>query len=205
MPAPELILASTSTSRKALLERLRMPFRVVAPEVVEATVDGEPPGRMAARLAQAKAAAVSPGHPDVQTKDFIVIGSDQVLEANGQKLGKPGSHDRAVEQLGAVSGRWVRFHTALTVTHPAAGYSRTVVETYDLRFRSLSRSLIDRYLHAERPYDCAGSLKVESLGIILLSAERGTDQTTVLGLPLMALIRLLREAGLDPDFEFQSE
>ncbi|MBJ37590.1 MAG: septum formation protein Maf [Gammaproteobacteria bacterium] len=197
--APELILASTSESRRALMERLRIPFRIAAPGIAEASIPGESPGQMAGRLATAKARAIA----TTSTADVIVIGSDQVPASNGATLGKPGTHERAVDQLQSVSGRWVRFHTGVSVQRPATGFSSTLVETYDLRFRQLGAPLIERYLNAERPYHCAGSLKVEGLGILLLEAARGNDQTTVLGLPLMSLTRLLRDAGLDPDLMFE--
>jgi len=199
---PKLILASTSTYREALLQRLRIPFNVIAPSTAEALQDGEPPGAMAARLAAAKArdAAQITDEPDA-----IFIGSDQVLAADSRKLGKPGTHDRAITQLRSVSGRWVRFHTGLTVLRPKVNYSQTVVETYDIRFRTLSDPLIEQYLRAEMPYDCAGSLKAEALGIVLLHSARGEDHTALLGLPLISLVRLLREAGLDIDAAIGSE
>lgn len=200
---PELVLASTSRYRYHLLARLQIPFETVAPDALENLIDGESPGDMAARLALAKAESVAstlaaPG-PSPGASDRVIIGSDQVLAAGGVKLGKPGTHSRAVAQLEAVSGRWVRFHTGVTVLRPSTGYAYTLVETYDLRFRSLSAQLIEQYLQTEKPYDCAGSMKAEGLGIVLLESARGDDQTTLLGLPLIALTRVLRDAGFDVD------
>ena len=200
---PELVLASTSTYRKDLLARLQIPFETIAPDAVENLIDGEGPGEMAARLAGAKARCVV-SVPDANGaaqghRDRVIIGSDQVLAAGSRKLGKPGTHQRAVAQLQSVSGQWVRFHTGVCVLRPLTGYSRTLVETYDLRFRTLSDSLIEQYLQTEKPYNCAGAMKAESLGVVLLESARGADQTTLLGLPLMALTRVLRAAGLDVD------
>ncbi len=191
-PPPSLILASTSRYRRELLERLRLPFEVDAPDVDETPRHGEPPAALAERLAQAKAAVVSGRHPDA-----VVIGSDQVADLAGVPLGKPGTHERAVAQLHAMSGRAVVFHTALAVLRPATGFARVLRVPVTVRFRRLDEAEIEAYLRAEQPYDCAGSAKSEGLGIVLLDAIESDDPTALIGLPLIATARLLREAGLD--------
>lgn len=193
MPPTPLILASTSRYRRELLERLRLPFRVEAPGVDETPIAGEAPAALAERLALAKAREVSARHPDA-----VVIGSDQVADLAGTPVGKPGSHDRAVLQLRAMSGRTVQFHTAVAVLRPAAGVERVQRVVVRVRFRELGEAEIEAYLHAERPYDCAGSAKSEGLGIALLDAIESDDPTALIGLPLIVTARLLREAGLDP-------
>ena len=190
---PRLILASTSRYRRELLQRLRMPFEVVSPDVDESPQPGEAPGAMAARLALAKAEAVAARHYDA-----VVIGSDQVAELDGETIGKPHTHDRAVAQLRAMSGRRVVFHTAVAVVRRERGFARSVLAPVVVTFRVLTDAEIDRYLRAEQPYDCAGSAKCETLGIALLAAIDSDDPTALVGLPLIRTCGLLREAGLDP-------
>jgi septum formation protein len=191
--APPLILGSTSRYRRELLERLRLPFEVIAPRVDETPRPGEPPAALAERLARAKAEEVAARHPGA-----VVIGADQVADLAGAPLGKPGSHARAALQLRAMSGRSVVFHSALAVLRPAAGYARVLNVPVTVRFRVLGEAEIEAYLRAEQPYDCAGSAKSEGLGIALLDAIESDDPTALIGLPLIATARLLREAGLDP-------
>ena len=194
MPAASrLILASTSTYRRELLERLRLPFDVVAPEVDETPRAGEAPAALAERLALAKAQAVASRHAD-----SVVIGSDQVAELDGNAIGKPHTHERAVAQLRAMSGRRVSFHTAVAVVRAERGFARVAVARVEVDFRTLDDGEIERYLRAEQPYDCAGSAKSEALGIALLSAIESDDPTALIGLPLIRTCALLREAGLDP-------
>lgn len=147
---------------------------------------------MAKRLAREKALAVAPQYPDA-----LIIGSDQAAVCEGELLGKPGSHDRAVQQLRLLSGREAVFHTALCVH--ASGLARTRVRCvpYRVRFRALEDALIERYLAREQPYDCAGSAKAEGLGIALIERMRGDDPTALMGLPLIALVGLLGEFGMD--------
>ncbi|HEY5310696.1 MAG TPA: Maf family nucleotide pyrophosphatase [Casimicrobiaceae bacterium] len=185
-----LVLASTSPYRRALLERLGVPFTVEAPGVNEVPRPGEAPRDTALRLAEAKARAVASRLPDA-----IVIGSDQVAECGGDPVGKPGSHECAVRQLELLSGRTVVFHTGLAVV--AAG--RCQVELIDVTstFRTLARPEIGAYLEREQPYDCAGSVKSEALGIALFERIASDDPTALIGLPLIALARMLRTAGLD--------
>jgi septum formation protein len=188
-----LILASTSRYRRELLERLRLPFDVEAPDVDETPLPGEQPATLARRLARAKAAEVAARFPGA-----IVIGSDQVADLDGQPLGKPGTRERAVEQLTAMRGRTVLFHTAVAVRCVAKAVDTNELATVTVRFRNLGDEEIGRYLDLEQPYDCAGSAKAEALGITLLSAIESDDPTALIGLPLIRTCALLREAGLDP-------
>jgi septum formation protein len=188
---PALILASTSRYRQELLARLRLPFEAVAPEVDEAAQPGEVPAALAERLALAKARAVAANYPGA-----IVIGSDQVADLDGDAIGKPGTHERAVAQLQRMSGRQVIFQTAVAIVAPGlAAIERAEVR---VRFRDLSDAAIEAYLRADTPYDCAGSAKVESLGVALLEAVESDDPTALIGLPLIRTCALLRRAGLDP-------
>ncbi len=188
---PPLILASTSRYRQELLTRLRLPFEAIAPEVDETPLAGEVPAALAERLALAKARAVASLHPHA-----VVIGSDQVADLDGEPLGKPGSHEAARAQLQRMSGREVVFQTAVAVAAPGlAAIERAEVR---VRLRPLSEREIEAYLLADQPYDCAGSAKVESLGIALLDAVVSDDPTALIGLPLIRTCRLLRRAGLEP-------
>lgn len=193
MPRPPLILASTSRYRRELLERLRLPFEVVSPQVDETPAPGEPPAVLAQRLALAKAQAVAAMRPQA-----VVIGSDQVADLDGRPMGKPGTHERAVEQLRQLSGRRAVFQTAVAVVRADRGYARTLLAPVTVQFRSLADAEIERYLRAEQPYDCAGSAKSETLGIALLARIDSDDPTALVGLPLIRTCTLLREAGLDP-------
>ena len=190
---PDLILGSTSRYRRELLERLRLPFTVAAPDVDETPQAGELPAPLALRLALAKAREVAARHPGA-----IVIGSDQVADLDGQPMGKPGQHDRAVAQLRAMRGRAVVFQTAVAVVRPDTGYERVQLAPVTVRFRDLSDAEIEHYLRTEQPYDCAGSAKCETLGIALLEAIESDDPTALVGLPLIRTCAMLREAGLDP-------
>ncbi|ACB32890.1 maf protein [Leptothrix cholodnii SP-6] len=192
-PVPHLILASTSRYRRELLQRLRMPFDVVSPATDETPLAGERPAQLSERLAMAKARAVACLHPS-----SIVIGSDQVAECDGESIGKPHVHERAVAQLRQMSGRTVAFHTAVAVVHLDAGFARCVRVPVEVRFRALADADIQAYLRLEQPYDCAGSAKCETLGISLLDAIRSDDPTALIGLPLIATSALLRDAGADP-------
>jgi septum formation protein len=189
-PTPPLVLASTSRYRRELLERLRLPFEAVAPGVDETPLDGETPARLAKRLALAKARAVRALRPDA-----VVIGSDQVADLDGEPIGKPHTHERAVAQLRRLSGRQVVFQTAVAVL--ADGFERVMLAPVVVRFRTLTAAEIEFYLRTEQPYDCAGSAKSETLGIALLEAIESDDPTALVGLPLIRTVALLREAGLD--------
>ena len=187
-----LILGSTSRYRRELLERLRIPFDVVAPEVDETPLTGEASHALATRLALAKAKAVAALHPHA-----VVIGSDQVADLNGEPLGKPGTHERAVLQLQRMRGQTVVFQTAVSVVCQASGFEQTELAQIKVRFRDLSDAEIEAYLRAEEPYDCAGSAKSEGLGIALLDAIDNDDPTALIGLPMIRTARLLRAAGIN--------
>lgn len=186
---PRLILASTSIYRRELLERLRLPFDTARPEVDESPNPDESPIALAERLAVAKAGVIAERQPAA-----FVIGSDQVAELDGKPLGKPGTRDGALAQLGAMSGRAVHFRTAVCVRHGEQA-SRLAIDTTTVRFRTLSFAEIERYVDAEQPLDCAGSFKSEGLGITLFDAIETHDPTALIGLPLIATARLLRESG----------
>ncbi len=191
-PAP-LILASTSGYRRALLERLGVAFSVARPEVDETPEPGEAPQALAARLARAKAEAVLAG-AHTNGRMVWVIGSDQVAELDGRPLGKPGTAERAVAQLGAMSGREVRFLTALCLAGPD-GRRFESLDITTVHFRTLTANEIARYVEREQPLDCAGSFKSEGLGIALFEAIDSRDPTALIGLSLIDTARALRAAG----------
>jgi len=186
-----LVLGSSSPYRRELLARLRQPFEVVLPEVDETPLAHESPRELASRLALAKANAVAQRLPD-----RVIIGSDQVAELDGRPLGKPGSHERAVEQLHRMRGRQVLFHTAVAVVCAESGFSQMEIAEVRVRFRDLTSTEIENYLQAEKPYDCAGSAKSEGLGIALLESIDSDDPTALIGLPLIRTATLLRAAGV---------
>lgn len=188
---PRIVLASTSPYRQQLLARLHLPFDCISPQVDEVAIAGESPRVTARRLAQAKAEAVAAAHPDA-----LVIGADQVADLDGKPLNKPGSHTAALSQLITLQGRTAVFHSGLALA--AEGGRRVTVDSVPttVRFRSLSRAQLDAYLHIDRPYDCAGSAKIESLGIALVEWVRSDDPTALIGLPLIRLVGLLSQAGV---------
>jgi septum formation protein len=191
MPSPRrIVLASTSRYRRALLERLEIPFEWTDPQVDETANPREHGSATALRLAEAKARAVAQRHPDA-----LVIGSDQVASCDGMRLDKPGSHENAVRQLTAMSGKTARFDTAVAVLDAISGKLGARVVACGVTFRKLSAEQIERYLRIEQPYDCAGSAKVEGLGITLIERIDTQDPTSLIGLPLIALTELLALAG----------
>ena len=190
LPRP-LILGSTSPYRRELLQRLRLPFEVVRPEVDETPHAGELPVALAQRLAMEKALAVARHHPQA-----VVIGSDQVADLDGEPLGKPGTHERAVAQLQRMRGHTVVFQTAVAVVCMESGFAEQALAQVKVQFRQLSDAAIETYLRAEEPYDCAGSAKSEGLGIALLEQIDNQDPSALVGLPLIHTCRLLRAAGL---------
>jgi septum formation protein len=191
-PSPRtLILGSTSPYRRELLQRLRIPFEVQRPEVDETPFANETPVALAQRLALAKAQAVAQRFPQA-----IVIGSDQVADLNGEPLGKPGNHANAVKQLARMRGQTVVFQTAVSVVCLATGFAHSDLAQVQVLFRRFSDQALQDYLHAETPYDCAGSAKSEGLGIALLERIDNHDPTALVGLPLILTCRLLRSAGL---------
>jgi len=188
----QLVLASTSSYRRALLERLGVPFTVCAPQVEENRHPGEAPQDMARRLAREKALAVAKHFPNA-----ILIGSDQVAVVEGEIFGKPGNHAAAARQLRSLSGREAVFHTGLCVHNAATVVTQTRVIPFYVAFRKLSDETIERYLLREQPYDCAGSAKSEGLGIALIAKMTGDDPHALIGLPLIALVDMLHEQGFD--------
>lgn len=183
-----LILASTSKYRKELLGRLGIDFQTISPEVDETPLKHETPEQIALRLAQAKALAIAHNHPDAW-----VIGSDQVVDLHGAAMGKPGDHERAMAQLQLLRGETVKFHTAVCLAKGTEATTLNVIT--EVKFRTLKDAVLETYLLAEKPYDCAGSAKSEGLGICLLEEVRSNDPTALIGLPLIAVCTLLREAG----------
>ena len=192
LPSPRtVVLGSTSRYRQELLQRLRIPFEVSAPDVDETPLAGEAPSALALRLALEKARAVAARFPQA-----AVIGSDQVADLHGQPLGKPGNHARAVAQLRQMRGQAVVFQTAVAVVCLETGFEQTMLAQVRVQFRRLDDAEIEAYLLAEQPYDCAGSAKSEGLGISLLDAIDSDDPTALIGLPLIRTCQLLRAAGV---------
>jgi len=187
----KLILGSTSPYRRELLERLRLPFEVAAPDVDESPQSGETPKQLACRLAMAKARTVAAQFPAC-----VVIGSDQVAELDGDALGKPGNHARAFAQLQQMRGKCVIFQTAVAVVCLETGFAQMDLAQVKVNFRQLSDAEIEAYLRAETPYDCAGSAKSEGLGIALLDSIDSDDPTALVGLPLIRTCRMIQAAGI---------
>jgi septum formation protein len=190
--AGPLILASTSAYRRGLLERLRLPFVVARPDVDEQPLPGEAPAATACRLAEAKARAVASRYSNA-----LVIGSDQVADAGGVVFSKPADHADAVAQLTRLAGTSVVFHTAIALVEAASGRCAARLIDVTTTFRPLTRGAIEDYLRRERPYDCAASIKSEGLGIALVESITSDDPTALIGLPLIALVALLRAEGVD--------
>jgi septum formation protein len=190
--AVQLVLASSSAYRRELLARLRLPFTVAAPDVDELPLAGEAPRTTALRLAEGKARAVAALHPA-----SLIIGSDQVAVLDGRPIGKPGSHEAALAQLDAMSGRVVMFHTAVCLYDAKTGAFETAEVPTRVQLRSYSAAQARRYLAAEPAYDCAGSAKIESLGIALAARIESADPTALIGLPLIALVTMLSNAGIE--------
>ncbi|HRH71518.1 nucleoside triphosphate pyrophosphatase [Zoogloea sp.] len=187
----KLVLASTSAYRRELLTRFGLPFEIARPDIDESPLPGEAPRATAERLAIEKAKAVA-----TQFSDALIIGSDQVASLGSQRFGKPGTVVRAVAQLRSMSGQTVIFDTALAVLNTRSGHIQADVVPTEVRFRALSDDEIVRYVEREQPLDCAGSAKSEGLGITLLDALSGDDPNALVGLPLIALARMLRNEGL---------
>ena len=190
---PRLVLASTSPYRRALLERLGIPFTAAAPEVDEASRPGESPQALVLRLAEAKARAVARHYPEA-----LVIGSDQVACLDDSVLGKPGDRATAIAQLSRAAGRPVLFLTGLCLLDARSGQAQTLVEPFRVHFRDLTPAQIEGYVDREHPFDCAGSFKSEGLGITLFQRLEGDDPNALIGLPLIRLVALLESAGVLP-------
>lgn len=191
MNKPELILASSSPYRKELLERLRIPFLAISPDIDETPMAGEKPEETALRLAQLKARKIAESHPK-----SLIIGCDQVATLDDIQLGKPGNHANALRQLQLMRGREVIFHSALCLYNPATQKMQAEVVPYVVKFRQLHDAQIENYLQLEQPYQCAGSAKSEGLGIAIIEAMSGTDPNALIGLPLIRLIAMLENAGV---------
>lgn len=191
----ELILASSSQTRKDLMDRLRVSYRCISPDIDESATGELHADDLAKRLAHEKAAVIAQQHPDA-----IVIGSDQVAwreHAPYDFIGKPLSVENAIQQLQANSDQTVFFSTALSVQHLQSGFETTLVEHYQVKFRELTLAEIERYIEIDQPLHCAGSFKCESLGISLFEKMVGDDQTTLMGLPMIQLCRILRTFGIN--------
>lgn len=192
----KLLLASTSLYRKALLDKTGLVFSCAAPGIDESPQPDEQPDALVKRLAFAKASVLAVACPE-----HLIIGSDQVCVINGKITGKPHTFDNAFRQLRAASGKTVTFYTGLSLYNSETQTAQTLCETFDVSFRPLSDDEITGYLHREQPYDCAGSFKCEGLGITLFDRLTGRDPNTLIGLPLIALLSLLREHGINPLLE----
>jgi septum formation protein len=192
-PSLQLVLASTSPYRRALLERLGLPFTLVEPMFDETPHPGESPEQLVRRLAAGKAHAVAE-----RFEHALIIGADQVGVCAGRVLNKPGSRANAAAQLTSLSGKRVTFLTGLSVLNTSTGRHQLTVESYHVHLRELAPATVERYLDREQPYDCAGAFKAEGLGVALFRAMDGRDPTCLIGLPLIALVDCLLAEGLDP-------
>ena len=187
----QLVLGSTSPFRKALLEKLGIPFCTDTPNTNEARQPGESPTDLVLRLAEAKAREVAGRHPAA-----MIIGSDQVACVDGEILGKPGNRENAIAQLTAAAGKTVKFYTGLCLYNSANEQTQTGVEPFTVHFRNLTPGQIERYVDLEQPFNCAGSFKSEGFGITLFSALEGRDPNSLIGLPLILLVEMLADQGI---------
>jgi septum formation protein len=188
----QLILGSSSPFRAEILTKLGLPFITASPDIDESSLVGEQAQQLVQRLSEQKAYKIAESYPNA-----LIIGSDQVAVLDGAILGKPGNHDNAVKQLTAASGKTVKFLTGLALLNSQTGHIQSVVETFEVGFKTLSATQIDFYLHQEQPYQCAGSFKSEGFGISLFSKLHGNDPNSLIGLPLIRLISLLEAEGID--------
>jgi MAF protein len=189
----KILLASTSAYRRALLEKTRLKFDCAAPNIDETPQVGETPQQLVQRLSYAKAQALASAYPG-----YLIIGSDQVCVLDGKITGKPHTFDNAQQQLRQSSGQIVTFYTGLTLLDSDSLQAQTLCEPFEVQFRELSDVEIASYLHHEQPYDCAGSFKCEGAGITLFERLNGRDPNTLIGLPVIALLALLRKQGINP-------
>ena len=192
MAFPSIVLASTSRYRRELLERLRLPFDVRAPDIDEMALPSESPRETALRLAREKAVTVAARFPGT-----VVIGSDQTVDTGGVSLGKPMTHDNALAQLELLQGRSAVFYTAVAVVGPAAHNVQEDCIQTTVKFKRMAKERLENYLRADQPYDCAGAAKIESLGIALIDSVESSDPTALIGLPLIRLTSMLAAAGVD--------
>jgi len=191
MSDSKIVLASTSVFRKMLLEKLSVEFATGSPDIDESTVDNEAPEALVKRLSEAKARALSEDYPE-----NLIIGSDQVACIDDEILGKPGNFDNALLQLRKASGKVVTFYTGLSLLNSANGHVQTLCEPFKVHFRQLNDEQISRYLNHEQPYNCAGSFKSEGYGVSLFERLEGDDPNTLIGLPLIQLIKMLDNEGV---------
>lgn len=190
----KLILGSTSPFRKELLERLQIDFNCISPDVDETHLEGESIEDMVMRLSELKATAVA---EKIKGQDALIIGSDQSAVLNGKPLNKPGNFENAVKQLTEASGQRIVFQTGLCLFNTQTGKKQTICEPYTVVFKKLSAQTIKRYLEKEEPYNCAGSFKSEGLGIALFEKFEGEDPNSLIGLPLIKLVGMLENEGLE--------
>ncbi len=188
----QLILGSSSPFRADLLNKLGLNFIASSPDIDESVLNNETAEQLVQRLSEQKALKIAESYPDA-----LIIGSDQVALLDGEILGKPGNHDNAVKQLTAASGKTVRFLTGLALVNSKTGQVQSLVENFDVSFKALSANQIEFYLQQEKPYQCAGSFKSEGFGISLFSKLEGEDPNSLIGLPLIRLIDLLKDEGID--------
>ena len=181
-----IILASSSPFRRQILDKLQLDYQCISPDIDESPIENELPEDLVKRLAISKAKKIASEHPD-----SLVIGSDQVAVCNGEILGKPHTHENAVTQLKKLSGKTTRFLTGLALVNANTGHIQAEAVPFDVVFRELSDNMIENYLKAETPYNCAGSFKSEALGIVLFEKLIGDDPNTLIGLPLIRLVRML--------------
>lgn len=186
-----LLLASSSTYRRDLLQRLHLPFAWASPDIDEGRLENEPGEALVRRLAAAKARALAATHPA-----HLIIGSDQVAVLGEHILGKPHTFERAREQLLAASGRAVTFLTGVALLNSATGQCQIDCVPFTVTLRELDSAQVERYLQTEQPYDCAGSFKAEGLGVSLFRETQGSDATSLIGLPLIRLVQMLAEEGI---------
>lgn len=190
--SPKLVLGSSSPFRRELLERLGIPFVMESPDIDERALANETPEDLVLRLAEEKARAAGQNHPDA-----LVIGSDQVACIDGEILGKPGTRENAIAQLERTAGRRVTFYTGLCLLNTESNQEQIACESFHVHFRHLSREQIERYIDREQPYNCAGSFKSEGLGITLFDRLEGDDPNALVGLPLIRLVNMLAEEGIE--------
>jgi MAF protein len=185
-----IVLASTSPFRKELLQRIGIDFETAAPDIDESPLPGETPENLVKRLSEAKARVIG------KTRAGLIIGSDQVASVGDEILGKPGTHENAVAQLRKLSGKLITFQTGLCLLNSASNQTQVDIIPFRVQFRELDAQQIERYLQADQPYNCAGSFKSEGLGITLFERMEGEDPTALIGLPLIRLTDMLRQAGV---------
>lgn len=188
----QLILGSSSPFRAALLQKIGLEFITASPDIDETQLDNEQPEELVQRLSEQKAKKIAESYPNA-----LIIGSDQVAVLNGNVLGKPGNHENAMAQLMAASGNTVQFLTGLALFNSQSGHMQSLVEPFEVSFKALSEQQIDFYLRQEQPYQCAGSFKSEGFGISLFSKLNGDDPNSLIGLPLIKLINMLKVEGID--------